>query len=458
MRVAKQAVLTIAVILAIATSLRAQSQVPWVTNWQEAASLAQRNQRLVLIHFWSNNCPPCVRLERTVFNRPEVIRAIVSNYVPLKVNVDQQPDLARHFRVQQWPTDIILTAEGDVLSRGPSPQEMNQFIAKLDQVASHARIGLPISGSPSTQVATTPGSDLNRSSAFPLAATGNTAGNTASSLPPANSNNYGQSTSAITSPARHVANTWPPQQPLGQATPPSGAPRGAMVNNQYAGADPRVDRPPHEQQASFNTSSGGEFQLPGQVVQQRLAPPQPAQAGSQPAGAQQPTVQPPVAQQRNPYADNASAGLGAPAASVALNEQLQNPTVPPVVTEAPPGPPTLALDGYCCVRLVEEEKWVKGDPQWGAVHRGRTYLFSGPEEQRRFMANFDKYAPALSGFDCVKYAERRALVEGKRAHGIFYRGRIFLFADEAALQKFWNAPDKYVPLVQAEQDRHAARR
>ena len=92
------------------------------------------------------------------------------------------------------------------------------------------------------------------------------------------------------------------------------------------------------------------------------------------------------------------------------------------------------------MKLVEQEKWVKGDPQWGAMHRGRTYLFSGPEEQKRFLANFDKYAPALSGYDCVQYGQQGALVDGKRAHGIFYHGQIFLFADEASLVQFWEAP------------------
>jgi protein disulfide-isomerase len=113
----------------------------------------------------------------------------------------------------------------------------------------------------------------------------------------------------------------------------------------------------------------------------------------------------------------------------------------------------MALDGYCVVTLVEQEKWVRGDSQWGAIHRGHTYLFTGPEEQKRFLANFAKYAPALSGYDAVKYAESGQLVEGKRAHGVFYRGQIFLFADEPALQKFWANPEQFATLVRAEQQR-----
>ena len=94
-----------------------------------------------------------------MLKRPEVIRALESNYVPLRVDVDQSPDVAHHFRIQQWPTDLILDAEGKELYRGASSLDPNRFIATLDQVAAHARIGAPFSGSPSTDTAVTPGAE-----------------------------------------------------------------------------------------------------------------------------------------------------------------------------------------------------------------------------------------------------------------------------------------------------------
>lgn len=167
-------------------------------------------------------------------------------------------------------------------------------------------------------------------------------------------------------------------------------------------------------------------------------------------------------------------GYGAPPSAAVLGPPLADPgAVPP--TAAPPlsppvqpqpapppavdSPSPLALDGYCPVTLVEREKWVKGDPKWGARHRGRTYLFAGPEEQKRFFDNqaFDRYAPALSGYDAVRYVEQGVTLDGKRAHGVFYRGQVFLFADEAALQQFWTDPERYAAVVRAEQQQSAMR-
>jgi YHS domain-containing protein len=118
-------------------------------------------------------------------------------------------------------------------------------------------------------------------------------------------------------------------------------------------------------------------------------------------------------------------------------------------------PPRPGLENYCPVTLVEQEQWVRGDPRWGVVHAGRVYLFAGPDQQQRFLQDFDHYAPVLSGHDPVLYVEQGMLHDGKRAHGIFYRGRVYLFADEQTLQRFWQQPERFAGAALAEQQQPA---
>ena len=118
---------------------------------------------------------------------------------------------------------------------------------------------------------------------------------------------------------------------------------------------------------------------------------------------------------------------------------LSNRPMPP--EQAPPtGRPTLAMDGYCPVRLVETGRWQKGDKAWGIIHRGRIYLFTGAEELRRFQANPDRYAPINSGNDVVIALEVGRAVPGFREHGAQYDGHVYLFASEATLKKFESNP------------------
>jgi len=115
---------------------------------------------------------------------------------------------------------------------------------------------------------------------------------------------------------------------------------------------------------------------------------------------------------------------------------------------ASPGPQNVALDGFCPVSLVEQGTWSKGDPRWGAVHRGRVYLFSTPQSQQRFLTSPDRFSPVLEGNDPVRFAETGQLVAGKREHGVYYGDRIILFADEDALQRFGSRPDYYIAFMQ----------
>jgi len=101
------------------------------------------------------------------------------------------------------------------------------------------------------------------------------------------------------------------------------------------------------------------------------------------------------------------------------------------------------MDGYCPVLLGEKEQWVKGDPRYGVIHRGRTYLFVGPEEAKRFFADPDRYAPVLSGMDVVLALEENRQVPGRREYGAWYEGRVYLFAGETSYRKFVQAPPRY---------------
>ena len=121
-----------------------------------------------------------------------------------------------------------------------------------------------------------------------------------------------------------------------------------------------------------------------------------------------------------------------------------------MVAPAPAGQPVqtkLGRDGFCPVSLSELNdgggKWVKGDPKFGIIHRGRLYFFAGQHQLNVFRKHPDKLAPIISGFDPVIFADQRQLVDGTRELGVSYKGKIFLFSNKQTLQQFWTAPERY---------------
>jgi YHS domain-containing protein len=115
--------------------------------------------------------------------------------------------------------------------------------------------------------------------------------------------------------------------------------------------------------------------------------------------------------------------------------------------------PTVALDGDCPVSLMTTNQWVKGDPKFGCVHRGRIYLFASQECQDRFLQSPDLYSPLLAGYDPVIFHEQSTLVEGQKAHGVFMsrqgRQHVVLFRDEDTRAKFRESPAVYLESIRS---------
>jgi YHS domain-containing protein len=138
------------------------------------------------------------------------------------------------------------------------------------------------------------------------------------------------------------------------------------------------------------------------------------------------------------------------------------PTAPrPGVAYVQPDPPVMqagyqrpadstgmpVLEGFCPVELVQNERWVVGDARYAVVYRGRTYYLAGPEQQRRFVANPERYVPALSGLDPVASVDEGRPVAGQTDHCVVYDGRLYMFSTPGNLARFRQDPKRYATLT-----------
>ena len=404
---------TALILLASSTSARAAG-IPWETDLDKALAKAALGQRLLLVHFWDESCPPCRRVEKEVFRHPDVIRFVGLHFIPVKINVSQQPAVRQRFNVRAWPTDVVLDPRGRELYRGVPRPDPRHFVATLTNVSAHARLRRPIQRSD-------PGSNWQdpRRAVREGAASGS----------PYAANPMPRNTS-FQPPGAAVPRSNGPTA----ATPPASAPP-KVVTNRFAAPGNPVPAPSRQAPVA---------QAP--VAQAPVGPPPPAQppmaaapgpmAAAPSYGRQVAPATPPQAPVA-PAPGNARGTSRTASAHVGSNDDL---TVSPGDAASIPN---LGLDGYCPVALVEEETWKKGDVRFGARHRGKTYLFADAEAQKAFFADPDRYAPMLSGLDVVRLVDRREYVGGKRATGFVFRDRVYLFADQASVDAFLKRPDYY---------------
>ena len=87
--------------------------------WHTAAFLeAQRRRRPVLLLLETAWAPACARLHAEVFARPDVAAAVAETTVAVRVDADRRPDIADRYGLGHWPSLLVLTPEGHVLTGG----------------------------------------------------------------------------------------------------------------------------------------------------------------------------------------------------------------------------------------------------------------------------------------------------------------------------------------------------
>jgi YHS domain-containing protein len=111
--------------------------------------------------------------------------------------------------------------------------------------------------------------------------------------------------------------------------------------------------------------------------------------------------------------------------------------------QLPPNSPPVAFDGCCPVTLKTLNRWTPGNASFGAIHRGRTYLFAGDLQRQQFLADPDAYSPVFAGFDPVLLLEKQQTVPGTRKFGYKYGGAFYLFSSRETMAKFEASPQTY---------------
>lgn len=95
-------------------SQNAFSEILWFRDIKTAKAISMQENKLILVDFWATWCGPCKDMESKLWDSEE-FKILSENFVPLKVDVDQNPGLATKYQIQSIPTVLIINAFGEVI-------------------------------------------------------------------------------------------------------------------------------------------------------------------------------------------------------------------------------------------------------------------------------------------------------------------------------------------------------
>ncbi len=117
--------------------------VEWQPWSAETFAEAKREGRYLLVSVQAIWCHWCHVMNDETYGDPRVRRALAEDFVAIKVDSDERPDLADRFRDYGWPATALLTPDAELIValRGHRPPEV--FEPLLRQVAAGERPPAP---------------------------------------------------------------------------------------------------------------------------------------------------------------------------------------------------------------------------------------------------------------------------------------------------------------------------
>lgn len=105
----------------------------WQVNFEKAEAQAKEQGVPLVVHFHAHWCGPCRTMESEVLETAEVHAALRSGIIGVKVNADDRRDLVSRFGISALPTDVIISPNGQVLSKSAGSPGRSAYVARLAQ-------------------------------------------------------------------------------------------------------------------------------------------------------------------------------------------------------------------------------------------------------------------------------------------------------------------------------------
>ena len=129
------AILAVALVLGGYPIMTAQSgeQINWY-SYDDGMAKAQQTGKSIVFYFYADWCTYCVRMQKETFAHDSVIDFMNNKVIAVKVDVDQNKDIARTYRVRGLPATVLLLRNGEQVGPMPGFIPAKSYLAMLTKI------------------------------------------------------------------------------------------------------------------------------------------------------------------------------------------------------------------------------------------------------------------------------------------------------------------------------------
>lgn len=103
----------------------------WLADYGFARQESKRLGLPLLIHFSTEGCGPCKLMERETLHSKALLAKFGTQILALKINYEDHPGIAEAFRVELYPSDVIVAPNGTIVFKTSGHQTTQRYMANI---------------------------------------------------------------------------------------------------------------------------------------------------------------------------------------------------------------------------------------------------------------------------------------------------------------------------------------
>lgn len=101
-------------------------------TYEAALKAAEKEKKIIVIDFYTTWCGPCKMLDKTTWKDDDVVAWFKKKAVGLKIDAEKEKALAKKFKINSYPTIILLKPDGKEIDRITGYRDAKQFLADVN--------------------------------------------------------------------------------------------------------------------------------------------------------------------------------------------------------------------------------------------------------------------------------------------------------------------------------------
>jgi thiol:disulfide interchange protein len=123
----------LSLVIFLVTTVPASEIINW-RSYKEGMVLSKIEKKKVYLHFYADWCGFCRKMAKDTFQDSSVVAYLNSNFIPVRVNTDNEQQTAANYGVAGLPFNVFLTDRGEPIVSVPGYIPADTMLRMLKEI------------------------------------------------------------------------------------------------------------------------------------------------------------------------------------------------------------------------------------------------------------------------------------------------------------------------------------